>query len=360
MRSQKAPSGGSSPDSCDHAGRVELDSNIESRDCSLTVAIPTYDRPKQLLRQLSCLAPQLECGAVEVLVCDNSPESTARSAIDATLKEHSGIPLRYVANGRNLGYDQNILECARQARGRHVWFLSDDDDVSSDAVQQVLQHLDREQPDLLILNSLDEGALEFTPTTASTASSPAERWDVLAKCVWVSRVVIRNSTAVKRGLGDLNGTRLAQLAMGNRALLAGSGQYSITECVIVTNHPHVMFSSGFLHAFLDGFYQFISHPESEFPLILARRVGAQNLRFLADARIRANRGQVYLNGPPSLWVELSRCWRYRAGLSLYLRFLAAHWISSTNRILGSAKVRTKFAGEHREARSDEDRSYTSL
>jgi hypothetical protein len=90
-------------------------------------------------------------------------------------------------------------------------------------VQQVLRHLDREQPDLLILNSLGEGALELTPTTASTASSPAERWDVLAKCVWVSRVVIRNSTAVKRGLGDLNGTRLAQLVMGNRALLAGSG-----------------------------------------------------------------------------------------------------------------------------------------
>lgn len=170
LRSQKASSGGSSPDSCAHAGRIEFDSNIESCDCSLTVAIPTYHRPKQLLCQLSSLAPQLECGAVEVLVCDNSPDSTARSAIDATLKEHSGIPVRYVATGKNLGYDQNILECARQARGRHVWFLSDDDDVSSDAVQQVLQHLDREQPDLLILHSLDEGALEFTPTTASHAA----------------------------------------------------------------------------------------------------------------------------------------------------------------------------------------------
>ena len=360
MRSQEAPSGGSIPVGCACSFRDEVDSNIESGDCSLTVAIPTYQRPEQLLRQLLALAPQLECGAVELLVCDNSPESTARRAVDAVLKEHSGIHLRYVANGTNLGYDGNILECARQARGRHVWFLSDDDEVRSDAVEQVLQHLDREHPDLLILNSRGEDTLELTPTMASTASSPAERWDVLSKCVWVSRVVIRNSIPVKRGLENLDGTRLAQLAMGNRALLAGSGRYSITECAIVTNHPHVMFSSGFLHAFLDGFYQFIGHPESEFPMSLARRVGAQNLRFLADARIRANRGQICLSGPPSLWLELARCWRYRAGPSLYLRFLAAHWISIVNQILGWATFRMKSSGKRLEVRGDENRSYTHL
>jgi glycosyltransferase involved in cell wall biosynthesis len=302
----------------------------------LTVAIPTYRRPealRRLLLELADDAGNLLGGLVEILVCDNSEDDQSKDVV--TSLAEAGLPLRYVGDGVNCGYDRNVLRCYEHACGRFVWLLGDDDCVLPGATLSMVQALERRPMDVLVLNSPDQrGSLELSPLEV-VVTEPAERWLVVSQCVWLSRVVVRRDPTLIGGLLPFVGTRLMQLALVNGVLLRGAGQAVVSDWLSVKNNPHVAFSAGFLRAFSDGFYEVLSHPSSGFPPDLAREVAWRNLTFLADARIRQARGEVELSAPPGFLDEIMRCVKYRAPARLYARFagahLLSHWRLSTRR-----------------------------
>ena len=115
----------------------------------LTIAITTFERPLSLQRAIdSILRQELPAGMqVEVLVIDDGSTSESFRSHWNRWREkptHSGFGFRYLRNirpsfgpsaGRNVAIDV--------ARGKHLMYLDDDDQIAESALDAVLQHLRR-------------------------------------------------------------------------------------------------------------------------------------------------------------------------------------------------------------------------
>ena len=104
----------------------------------LTIGIPTYNRASLLAEQLNRLSRESLTDEIEILVSDNA-------SLDSTLEVAESFRpsmrqcLVISSNERNLGFDGNIFTLYMKARGRYLWFLSDDDSFLPGAVDRLLQ-----------------------------------------------------------------------------------------------------------------------------------------------------------------------------------------------------------------------------
>src|SRR5690606_10012930 len=99
---------------------------------SVSIVVPTLNRPKALARALASARAQtgVEDLSVEILVIDNSPDGNARAGVEA-IASAAGPAIRYipapvpgVANARNAG--------VAAATGHWVAFLDDDEEATPD------------------------------------------------------------------------------------------------------------------------------------------------------------------------------------------------------------------------------------
>ncbi len=102
----------------------------------LTIGIPTYNRAESLRKLLEALAQERLDDDVEVLVSDNASLDSTRVVAEA-FRDRLGPHFSHHTNADNLGFDGNILTLYRRARGRYVWFLSDDDGFVPGAVRRL-------------------------------------------------------------------------------------------------------------------------------------------------------------------------------------------------------------------------------
>ncbi|UPZ16067.1 glycosyltransferase family 2 protein [Flavobacterium humidisoli] len=117
-----------------------MDSKLK-KDCPiLTIAIPTYNRPQAIQKQIRLLIPQLN-NRVNLIVYDNFSKSSVESLL--TREELSKISL--VRNSVNVGGDANIARCFENCNTKWLWTLSDDDFVKESIVDYLLELLDREE-----------------------------------------------------------------------------------------------------------------------------------------------------------------------------------------------------------------------
>lgn len=137
---------------------------------TLTIAIPTYNRSKYLVRLLDSLRPQMEEArhqfSIELLISDNASTDDTPEVVEAF--RHISVPYRTFRNETNLGADANILQCFSEAAGQYVWIIGDDDIVLPGALLAVLDLLIQEEFDIVHLRStpLVEGK-EIYPRVAS-------------------------------------------------------------------------------------------------------------------------------------------------------------------------------------------------
>jgi glycosyltransferase involved in cell wall biosynthesis len=97
--------------------------SIDSR-LSISVGIPTYNRPDLLDRALASVAAQVE-HPDEVIIGDNS-DNCKSEEIYKRWKPH--IPcLRYIRHSRNIGALGNFLRLAEISTSSHFMWLADDD-----------------------------------------------------------------------------------------------------------------------------------------------------------------------------------------------------------------------------------------
>lgn len=122
----------------------------------LSIAIPTYNRAKELAAALASVFAQIDAagadaGCVEVVVCSNGSTDDT----DAVVRRYEQRPqLRYFVNDRNYGIDENIRRVVRHSRGEFVRLLSDDDMLVPGSIAALLGTL-RDHPEVgfLFLNS---------------------------------------------------------------------------------------------------------------------------------------------------------------------------------------------------------------
>jgi glycosyltransferase involved in cell wall biosynthesis len=116
----------------------------------LTIAIPAYNRPDNLESLLHLLQEQ-NTESIEIWISDDqSPDEGVGNVVR---KFQQSMPnLLYNRNEENLGYSGNVCKLYELAATRYVWFLCDDDSVLPNAVNNVLDALDKYEPTIAIFN----------------------------------------------------------------------------------------------------------------------------------------------------------------------------------------------------------------
>lgn len=113
----------------------------EGRRPTLSLCVPTYNRPSLVQRAIRSIIESASAAAedVEIIVSDNSPDVSERACREA-LESWAGRSL-YVGNRPDVGMAGNFNQCLALASGRFVLFVQDDDRLLPGAVPTILQAL---------------------------------------------------------------------------------------------------------------------------------------------------------------------------------------------------------------------------
>lgn len=117
----------------------------------LTVAIPTYNRPKNTELILKELLNQYD-GSFDVLITDDSSNEEVKEVADKYLDKMPNM--RYVKNETNLGFSRNVNKLYELSNTEYVWFLCDDDLVTKDALKEIQKGLNNHKPTVAVFNHL--------------------------------------------------------------------------------------------------------------------------------------------------------------------------------------------------------------
>ena len=105
----------------------------------LTIAIPTWHRGNLVLKRLENLLPMIYDAEIEIAISKNGTGIYEDEYARAGQTEDAR--LLYYDHGRDLKYWDNWLYAAGMAHGRYVLFVSDEDDVVTEALEHYLRLL---------------------------------------------------------------------------------------------------------------------------------------------------------------------------------------------------------------------------
>jgi glycosyltransferase involved in cell wall biosynthesis len=105
----------------------------------VTIGIPTYKRPKLLLRALTSIVVQ-DYKNIEVIVGDNNSESNEVEDIIKTF-QNQFTSLIYKKHDANLGSTENMLYLLRKSTGIYFMWLADDDELMGESYISTLVNL---------------------------------------------------------------------------------------------------------------------------------------------------------------------------------------------------------------------------
>ena len=119
-----------------------IDSSAESCSqdrISLSICIPTYNRPKAFNNLLSYLLPQID-NRVEIVVRDDSLNDTSKKIFHSLVND-TKISYKYF-HGSKIGLDASNLFLLENASGDYVWWFGDDDELLDGGIKAVLNLID--------------------------------------------------------------------------------------------------------------------------------------------------------------------------------------------------------------------------
>mgnify|MGYP001591943761 FL=1 len=108
----------------------------------ISIAIPTYNRAEILEKLLYRLVLQLENfqGLVEICISNNGSLDNTAQMVANFVKKYPDL-IRYRQNNTNLGFDSNIIDVVKMARGEFIWLLGDDDLIVDGGIKKVLDFI---------------------------------------------------------------------------------------------------------------------------------------------------------------------------------------------------------------------------
>ena len=93
----------------------------------ISICIPSYNRPTELRRLLDSIDTE-HVNEVEVVVCeDKAPKREEVRKQVLEFKSKSSYSVNYIENEENCGYDKNLRNLIRAAKGHYIMFMGDDD-----------------------------------------------------------------------------------------------------------------------------------------------------------------------------------------------------------------------------------------
>lgn len=111
----------------------------------VTIGITSYKRVNELIRCINSVQT-IYVDEIEILVSeDKSPLSHEIEKAVNKLKEESKYTVRFTTNEVNLGYDMNLGSIISKARGKYIFFMSDDDAVVDGCLDEIVEFLRSEK-----------------------------------------------------------------------------------------------------------------------------------------------------------------------------------------------------------------------
>jgi glycosyltransferase involved in cell wall biosynthesis len=111
-----------------------------SREPLVTVVIPTYNRPKYLREAIESAVNQTYKN-LEIIVSDDGSVENPQDIVESF--QDSRIQFR--RNPKNLGIALNVIGAFKEARGKYVASLNDDDAWNPDFLQKLIPHLEADE-----------------------------------------------------------------------------------------------------------------------------------------------------------------------------------------------------------------------
>lgn len=128
----------------------------------LTIGIPTYNRPDDLLRLLKQIEGSatilMECC---VLVIDDSSNETTKSAINEQNLSADFIKnkLRYINNEGNIGYPRTFIKLIKECTTEYILILADDNMVFEDGFARAIKNIKLLHPSFMSSPWVQGGAI---------------------------------------------------------------------------------------------------------------------------------------------------------------------------------------------------------
>lgn len=94
----------------------------------LSICMPTYNRAEHILESLTSIVSNItyeNIGLVEIVVRDNCSTDSTENVLNEFIINNPLVNIRYVKSEQNFGYDKNIIELYKEAKGRYIWFIGD-------------------------------------------------------------------------------------------------------------------------------------------------------------------------------------------------------------------------------------------
>lgn len=108
---------------------------------TISICIPSYNRPQELLRLLESIDSKYT-NNVEIVICeDKSPKRTEIGEVVAKFSEKANYKVNYNENEINLGYDNNIKNLVKRASNDFIIFMGDDDIFIPGALDKLISFL---------------------------------------------------------------------------------------------------------------------------------------------------------------------------------------------------------------------------
>ena len=120
----------------------------------LSIAIPAYDRPKELRHSLERFIEQIEGryeDEIEIRISDDCSPNNSLNAIEELCQRYSFLHFRRY--DRNVGLEKNLIKSAEECRGEYLWLFGDDDYLEGgEAMSKIIPILRSGEFDMLVLN----------------------------------------------------------------------------------------------------------------------------------------------------------------------------------------------------------------
>lgn len=104
----------------------------------VTVVIPTFRRPQELLRAAQSVIAQANAPTFSLLIVDNDPKQSARNIADRVMSESDGVCVRYV-HEPNAGVANARNTAMENVTSQLVAFLDDDQSVPSNWLRTLIE-----------------------------------------------------------------------------------------------------------------------------------------------------------------------------------------------------------------------------
>ena len=273
---------------------------IKTQKIILTVGIPTYNRQKKLEKCLESVIHQQADGNVEILISDNASQDATQEYVREVMALHE-LNIRYIRNKANEGFDNNIISIYKNAKGRYIWFLSDDDEILPGALGRVLDALIKHKPAVLYPNELgitgesmtknDQfvDIVSYLPTGLGIRVKTDEellvnkdvaRLAVVRLASFISCCIGGKQNGIASEILKLNysGTGLVQDAIMSLVLLQRPTVY-LLKTPSVRMGLRASFSKWSMESTLFGFRKLYSNKALKYPNDLANKVSLNNCKF---------------------------------------------------------------------------------